>query len=67
MALPYSLAVIPLIQKLSSEVAHTHTHTQTSAIARKLDMIHVMLLNKADEKLHQNLKALSIPALTYGM
>ncbi len=65
MAMPYALAIIPLIQKLSSEVAHPHT--QTSAIAHKLDMIHYVLLKKADEKLYQNLKALSIPALTYSM
>ncbi len=60
MAMPYALAVIPLIQKLSSEVAHAHTH-------RRLPLPILVLLKKADEKLYQNLKALSIPALTYGM
>ncbi len=44
-----------------------HAHTQTSAIARKLDMIHHVLLKKADEELYHHLKALSIPAQTYGM
>jgi len=41
--------------------------SQTSAISRKLDVIHQVLLKKADHSLYVHLKELSIPAQTYGM
>ena len=40
---------------------------QASAISRKLDVVHDVLLKKADEVLYVHLKQLSIPAQTYGM
>ena len=40
---------------------------QASAISRKLDVVHDVLLKKADEILYVHLKQLSIPAQTYGM
>ncbi|CAI8025344.1 TBC1 domain family member 5 [Geodia barretti] len=39
----------------------------SSAISRKLDVVHNILLKKADEVLYHHLKQLSIPAQTYGM
>lgn len=40
---------------------------QTSAIARKLDKIHNVLLKNADEQLYYRLQDLGIPPQTYGM
>jgi DNA transposition AAA+ family ATPase len=40
---------------------------QSSAITRKLDKIHTLLLKNADDLLYDNLKELAIPAQTYGM
>ena len=40
---------------------------QSSAITRKLDKIHTLLLKNADDLLYVKLKELAIPAQTYGM
>ena len=40
---------------------------QSSAISRKLDKIHALLLKNADDLLYVKLKELAIPAQTYGM
>jgi hypothetical protein len=39
----------------------------SSAISRKLDVVHNVLLKKADQVLYLHLKQLSIPAQTYGI
>ena len=47
--------------------SHTqHTH-QTSAVSRKLELIHNLLLKKADDLLWLHMRELEIPAQTYGM
>ena len=40
---------------------------QSSAITRKLDKIHTLLLKNADDQLCVKLNELAIPAQTYGM
>lgn len=53
--------------RTSKPFEESDTLGPSSAISRKLDVVHNILLKKADETLYLHLKQLSIPPQTYGI
>ena len=64
---PLSLSPPPPLSLLSPPLSLLFYQRQSSAITRKLDKIHTLLLKNADEVLCEKLKELCIPSQTYGM